>query len=87
MLRTRLAHQCMLRLPLPKPRPRRLAACKRLAGEAEVQAVCIDAACSNVEAHYGYISQRYDEFRARYDAQHAAHGGEEREGGREGWLC
>lgn len=64
---------------LPPPRPARsLALCARLVSEQEVQALCIDAATANVEAHYAYICDAFSAFVAAYRAQHAAHAGERR---------
>lgn len=53
----------------------RLATCAQLVSEQEVQAVCIDAATSNVELHYAYIRDAYAAFHARFQQQHAAHTG------------
>ena len=39
------------------------------------QAFCIDAATSNVEAHYAYICSAHSTFMARYTVQHATHSG------------
>jgi hypothetical protein len=66
----------------------RLATCARLVSEQEVQAVCIDAATSNVELHYAYIRDAYAAFIARFQQQHAAHaGGPGRGGERHGRLA
>mgnify|MGYP006940091247 CR=1 FL=1 len=43
--------------------------------EQEVQALSIDAARTNVEAHFSYICGAFEGFMQRYLAQHAVHAG------------
>ena len=59
----------------PHPRSRSMATCARLVSEQEVQALSIDAATANVEAHYAYICTAFSAFTQRYGAQRAAHAG------------
>ena len=58
---------------------RSMATCTRLVSEQEVQALSIDAATGNVEAHYAYICDAFQAFMQRYAQQAAAHAGESTE--------
>lgn len=58
------------------PRHCRYAACAQLVSEQEVQALSIDAARSNVEAHFAYICGAFERFMQRYLALQAVHAGE-----------
>lgn len=40
-----------------------------------MQALSVDAARSNAEAHFAYIRAAFDAFMQRYLQQHAAHAG------------
>ena len=53
----------------------RYGACAQLVSEQEVQALSIDAARTNVEAHFSYICGAFEGFMQRYLAQHAVHAG------------
>ena len=57
---------------------RSMATCTRLVSEQEVQALSIDAATGNVEAHYAYICDAFQAFMQRYAQQATAHAGERR---------
>ena len=51
----------------------RFDACKRLVTEMHVQALAIEGARDNVDAHYSYISRTRDEFARAHAAQTASH--------------